>query len=138
MSQLGNQFAIDRRNGVLLVKFAGELTLESLNAFNAALAGVVEHEKPTAAVIDLTGISSDGVKSSTLSSQGKMPTLMPGKPRVFVVNDPAMYGLLRIYAAHQEVSGQTSPMIVRSLTEAFQGLALVDPSFEPVTGGTAR
>lgn len=132
-----NQFALDRRNGVLLVTFAGPLTQKNLDAYNDELRGFVAREGTMATIVDLTGVPSASAESSALVSRGRLPSLMPGKPRVFVVGDAAMYGLLRVYAAHQEANGETPPRIVRSLAEAFKALSLTDPAFEPIDGAGA-
>jgi hypothetical protein len=127
-----NEFAIDRRNNVLLVKFGGPLTPASLETYNDQLRALVASEGTMAVVIDLTGVSSAGVETSTLVDRGRLPTVMPGQPRVFVAADPAMFGLLRVYAAHQEANGEKPPLVVQSLADAFRHLSLNDPQFEPI------
>jgi hypothetical protein len=58
---------------------------------------------------------------------------MSGRPRVFVGDNPLMFGLLRMYSAHQDNFGETAPTIVRSLAEAFETLGVTGPHFETVT-----
>ena len=57
---------------------------------------------------------------------------MSGRPRVFVTDNPLMFGLLRMYSAHQDNFGELAPSIVWSLPEAFETLGLRGPVFEPV------
>lgn len=129
------QFSIDRRNGVLLVEFTGSMTVESLNALDGDLKSFVACEGMMPTVIDFTDISAVEVQVSTLIDRGKSRSLMPGQPRVFVVTDPLLFGLLRLYGTYQDCSGEKSPSIVGSLDEAFATLSLANPKFDQVAIG---
>jgi hypothetical protein len=133
-----SQFAIDRGNGVLLVKFDGSLTVESLIAFDGELKSFIAREGIMPTVIDFTGISSVGIQIATLVHRGKSRSLMPGQPRVFVATGSLLFGLLRVYGAYQDGSGERPPAIVRSLDEAFATLSLIDPDFEPIATGVEQ
>ncbi len=132
------QFAIDRESGVLLVKFEDSLTVESLNALDSELKGFVAREGTMPTIIDFTDVMSVDVPVSTLVTKGKSPALMPGQPRVFVVTDTLLFGLLRLYGTYQDDSGEKRPTIVRTLAEAFAALSLIDPTFEPIAIGFER
>lgn len=121
-----NQFAIDRRNGVLLVTFSGSVTPESLGAFAGEVKGFITREDSMAAIIDFTGVVLVELEASVAANLGKSGRPMPGKPRVFVTASPLLFGLLRIYGAYQDGNGERAPAVVRSLAEAFQELALTD------------
>jgi hypothetical protein len=134
---LGNthmsQFAIDRRNGVLLVSFTGPFTPDNLAVFDDELASVIAREGAMPIVVDFTDASCTGVKASTFEGRGRRSSVVPGKPRLFVTNNELIHGLLRLYSAYQDDRGEKCPLIVRSRAEAFKALSLVDPSFEPLT-----
>jgi len=130
-----SQFAIDRGNGVLLVKFEGSLTAESLVAFDCELKSFIACEGIMPTVLDFTDISSVDVQISTLVDRGKNPSLMPGQPRVFVATGSLLFGLLRVYGAYQDGGGERPPAVVRSLADAFATLSLTDPEFEPIVIG---
>src|SRR5258708_22058793 len=125
-----NQFAIDRRTGALLMKFAGPISTASLNAFDGEPKSFVAREGTMSTVIDFTGASVE-VEVSLLIDQGRGRSLMPGESRVFVTKDSLLFGLLRICGAYQYGRGGKKPLIVPSLVEAFRALALADPQFEP-------
>jgi hypothetical protein len=127
-----NQFAVDRRHGVLLVKFAGPMTLAALDAMHEELKAFIGREGTMSTVIDFTGASSIDVAASTLVSRGRSRSLMNGKPRVFVSPDALLFGLLRMYGSYQDAGGEKPPLIVHSLSEAFEALGLIDAEFEPV------
>ena len=126
-----SEFSIDRRNGVLLVKFAGSMTIESLDALDNELKAFVSREGTMPTIIDFTDVLAIE-QSSTLADREKIRPLMAGKPRVFVSNRPLLYGMLRVYSAHQDIQGEKVPTIVSSLAQAFHELSLIDPEFEPV------
>jgi hypothetical protein len=133
-----SQFAIDRENGVLLVKFAGPLTVESLITLDRELKSFIAREGIMPTVIDFTDITSVDVQTSTLIDRGKNRSLMPGQPRVFVATQSLLFGLLRVYGAHQDGSGERPPTIVRSLDAAFATLSLTHPNFEPIAIGSGQ
>lgn len=133
-----SQFAIDRGNGVLLVKFEGSVTVESLIALDRELKSFIAREGMMPTVIDFTDISSVEVQTSTLIDRGKSRSLMPGQPRVFVATGSLLFGLLRVYGAYQDGYGERPPAIVRSLDEAFATLSLTDPKFEPIVIGSGQ
>ena len=132
-----NQFAIDRRNGVLLVKLAGSMTRESLGVLDAEVKDVIAREGSMAAIFDFTDVAALRIQPSTAADRGRQPSVMAGKPRVFVTADPLLFGMLRVYAAYRDINGEKPPMVVRLLLEAFRELSLIDPKFEPLTIGPA-
>lgn len=127
-----NQFAIDRRNGVLLVTFAGSVTPESLGAFDSEVKDFVAREGSMPTIIDFTGVVSVEILSSAVANRGEQHPVMDRMPRVFVTPDPHLFGLLRLYSAHQDISGERPPAVVRSLAEAFRELSLIQPDFVPI------
>lgn len=127
-----SQFAIDRRYGVLLVTFEGSMTVASMAALDSELKGIIAREGTLPTVIDFTGMPSVDVPVSAMVDKGKSRSLMAGQPRVFVVTDPLLFGLLRLYGTYQENGGEKLPTIVGSLAEAFAALYLIDPKFEPM------
>lgn len=127
-----NQFSIDRRTGVLLVKFAGAMTIDRLRAFDEEVKALVAAEGPMPAIIDFTEVSSVDVETTAVVDRGGSRRQMVGQPRVFVSTNPLLFGLLRLYGAYQEAIDEKAPLVVTSLAEAFEALSVVDPKFEPV------
>jgi hypothetical protein len=124
---------IDRAKAVLLVTFAGAMTVESLAILDSQLTDFIAREGTMPTVIDFTAVTSVDVGVSSLANRGRGRTLMPGQPRVFVTTDMLLFGLLRLYSTHQDNRGERPPTIVRSLAEALALMSLCDPKFEPVT-----
>jgi hypothetical protein len=125
--------AVDRANGVLLVALRGPVTVDSLASLDDALLWFVDRNGTMSTVIDFTAATCIEVQPSTVVHRGRSRSLMSGRPRVFVADNPLLYGLLRMYSAHQDGFGEMAPTIVRSLAEALEVLGLASPKFEAVT-----
>ena len=133
-----NQFAIDRRNGVLLVKFAGAVTVESLIVLDHELKDFIAREGTMPTVIDFTDVPSVDANVATFVNRGRNRSQMTGQQRVFVTTNTLLFGLLRLYGTHQDISGEKVPTIVQSLDKAFEALAVTNSTFEPVPLAAAR
>ena len=53
--------------------------------------------------------------------------------RVFIVPRPEMFGMARLYTAHNTMAGSAAPSLVKSRAEAYAALALQEPDFQPIT-----
>jgi hypothetical protein len=124
--------AVDRANGVLLVALGGPITIDTLASLDGELIHFVDRNGTMPTVIDFTAATSIEVQPATFVHRGKNRSLMSGRPRVFVADNPLMFGLLRMYSAHQDDFGEMAPTIVWSLAEAFKTLGMTRPKFEPV------
>ena len=109
------------------------VTVDSLTSLDDELFRFIDCNGTMSTVIDFTAATTIEVQPATLVHRGKSRSLMSGRPRVFVADNPLMFGLLRMYSAYQDSSGEIAPSIVRSLAEAFETLGLTAPNFEPVT-----
>jgi hypothetical protein len=125
--------AMDRSNGVLLVTFSGFVTVESLTELDGKLKSFVAREGTMPTVIDFSGVESVNVDAPTLTIRGRGRSLVPEQPCVFVASNPLLSGLLLIYAANPDHSGEYPASIVDSLGEAFKLLSLRKPKFEMAT-----
>ena len=127
-----NQFSIDRATGVLLVRFAGAVTVESLKAVDEEVKALIAVEQPMPAIIDFTEVTFVDVETTAVVDRGVSERLMAGQPRVFVSTNPLLFGLLRLYGAYQEGIDEKAPLVVTSLAAAFEALSVGDLKFEPV------
>jgi hypothetical protein len=125
--------SVDRANRVLLVAFGGPVTVASLTNLDDELFRFIDRNGTMSTVIDFTVATTIEVQPSTLVHRGKNRSLMSGRPRVFVADNPLMFGLLRMYSTYQDDLGEMAPTIVWSLAQAFETLGLASPKFEPVT-----
>jgi hypothetical protein len=128
MTRLG----IDRAHGVLLVTFAGAVTVESLAVLDDQLKDFIAREGAMATAVDFTAVAAVDIAVSSLANRGRGRPLMPGQSRIFVTADDLLFGLMRLYSTHQDNRGEKAPIIVRSMAEAFELLSLSEPKFEPV------
>ena len=124
--------AVDHRNGVLLITFASSMTVETLAELDGYVKDFVAREGTMATIIHFTDTVSVEIEASSMANRGKARALMSGQPRILVTADPLLFGLLRLYTAHQENGGERPPAVVRSLAEATAALCPIEPEFEPV------
>lgn len=124
---------IDRNNGLLLVDFCGAFTAESLVVLDERLQAFVAREGVMPTIIDFTGVESVNIAVATLVHRGGQRSQLLGQRRIFVSSDLLLFGLLRLYGTYQENQGETPPITVRSLPEAFAELGISGPVFEPIS-----
>ena len=123
---------VDRANSVLLVTLAGAMTAERLAALDGQVVSFIAREGTMSTIVDFSGVTSVEVDISSVVNRGRGPSLMSGKPRVYVAIDTLLLGLLRLYSENQVNAGEMAPTIVPSLADAFDVFGLVQPNFEPL------
>jgi hypothetical protein len=123
---------VDRANNVLLVTMAGALTAERLAALDGQVISFIAREGTMSTIVDFSGVTSVEVDIPSLVDRGRVPSLMSGKPRVYVAIDTLLLGLLRLYSENQVNAGEMPPTIVPSLADAFDIFGLVQANFEPL------
>ena len=122
------ELVFDRKHRVLLVRFSVAVTRENLMHFDGLLLSFIAHHGATDVILDFTGAPATEIPTNLMRERAQRTTLVPGKRRVFVAPSDVVFGLLRLFSAHQ---GSDSP-VVRTLGEAFTLLQLDDPTFESV------
>lgn len=127
------ELAIDRNRGLLLVEFGGALTEDSLGVLDEDLQAFAAREGVMPTIIDFTGVDSVNVAVATMVHRGGRRSQLLGQRRIFVSSDLLLFGLLRLYGAYQDNHGETPPITVRSLPEAFAELGISRPMFEPIS-----
>jgi len=128
--------AVDRANTVLLVQFGGPVTIASLARLDAELMHFIARNGMMSTITDFSAVTTIDVQPAILVNRGNNRSLMSGRPRIFVTDNPLMFGLLRMYSTHQDNFGELPPNIVWSLPEAFEALGLTMPNFEAVVAGS--
>jgi hypothetical protein len=123
---------VDRANGVLFVTLAGAMTAERLAALEGQVVSFIAREGRMSTIVDFSGVTSVEIDIPSLVDRGRGPSLMSGKPRIYVAIDTLLLGLLRLYSEHQVNAGEMPPTIVPSLADAFDILGLVQPNFKPL------
>lgn len=128
---MGFTLLFDDTSRVLLIRFDGTLTRESLEAMMAAARDFAQRQGSCDGIVDFTSVTHTGLDLSYLRALGSAPRIMKGKRRVLVAPQPALFGLLRMYGLHQAAAGE-EPMVVHSYREAAAILGLTGPDFRPL------
>lgn len=130
---MGFRFEFDPANKILLARFEGQLTAESLAEFYKA---VREHSTATdanAGIMDLSSVTGFPVSSEFIRQLARREPAMPDatRPRIIVAPQAHVFGLARMF---QIVGEATRPRlaVVRTLDEALLALGVQSPHFGPI------
>ena len=127
------RFEFDPVNKILLVRFEGQLTDESLAELYKAFRKYSTTTDPSAGITDLSSVTEVALSSEFIRELAGQEPAMPGptRPRFVVANQTVSFGLARMF---QIVGGPTRPLlqVVRTLDEALAALGVKSPNFEPL------
>ena len=129
---------------ILLVQFTGDLSSEKLHGLDAEVVAFVKKEGPPSGfVIDCSKVDEVSVPTGEFVRRGQRAnSVVANQDRVYVMPREDMYGLGRMFGTYQRMVGKKEPIVVKTLTEAFDALHLDDPNFLPlppeVGGGLIR
>lgn len=126
--------AVERKQSVLMVTFSGKMTLEDLNKLDTAVVAFVKKEGLTRGfLIDCTDVEEMAVPTAVFARRGqRSQNVVSDQDRVYVMPQPDMFGMGRMFGTYQRMVGKKEPIVVKTLAEAFYELKLADPVFEPV------
>jgi hypothetical protein len=122
----------EARHQVILVRYAGMFTGDDLSELDLMARAFVERQSPAASIVDLSQICRIYVPTQHVVALACRPPVMLDATRVYVVAPGEPFGLVRLYATHQELAGFKPPQIVRTMAEAQHVLHIDDPHFEPL------
>jgi len=122
-------FLLERRHFVLLSRFEGILTSDDLMRQDRLVCAFSAREGPARSIVDFTDVVTVEIDTGTITALAQRRVR---RPRLFVVPQPEMFGLARLYSAHTGLAGQVEPSLVRTRAEAYAALGLDDPAFEPI------
>jgi hypothetical protein len=125
---------IERKQSVLMVKFSQRMTQEDLHQLDSAVVAFVKKEGATRGfLIDCTDVEDLAVPTGVFVRRGqRSANVVSDQERVYVMPQPDLFGMGRMYGTYQRMAGKKEPLVVKTLTEAFEALGLSDPIFEPV------
>lgn len=125
---------IERKQSVLMVKFSQRMTQEDLHQLDSAVVAFVKKEGATRGfLIDCTDVEDLAVPTGVFVRRGqRSANVVSDQERVYVMPQPDLFGMGRMYGTYQRMAGKKEPLVVKTLTEAFEALGLGDPMFEPV------
>jgi hypothetical protein len=123
-----------------MVKFSSSMTQEDLNKLDTAVVAFVKREGATRGfLIDCTDVEDLAVPTGVFVRRGqRSANVVSEQERVYVMPQPDLFGMGRMYGTYQRMAGKKEPLVVKSLLEAFETLGLSDPIFEPVPVGPAE
>jgi hypothetical protein len=124
------ELAYNEERQVLLVSFRLDITTETLNALDEALAVFVAEHGATNTIIDFSDAGK--VETSALVQRGNTAGRMAGKRRIFVAPTSLHYGMFRLYGSHQENRGDQPPEITPTLADALTAMGVGPCGFEAI------
>jgi hypothetical protein len=122
----------DPSNKILLLRFEGALTDESIADFYRVIRQHWTAEDARMGIVDFSAVTDFALSSNLLRQLAKQEPCIPdptGRPRVIVVPQTHAFGLARMF----QIMGETTrPLlhVVHTLDEAFAKLGVQSPRFE--------
>ena len=125
------ELLFSREARVLLVHYDTELSHESLATLDGLVATFVAREGTVDSIIDFAGVPHTDFPISMIEQAARVAPRMPGRRRVYVADNLAMFGICRLYGVYQEIRGFEPPTVARSLGEAMSFLGAEAAGFAP-------
>ncbi len=128
---MGYTLYFDRKLKILLARIAPSLTQEVLVDMSAEVRRLVAERGACPAIVDFSGVTDVRLSSEFMVQHGRRPAVLKGQRRVLVAPSDAVYGICRMFGTYQLGTGDT-PVIVRTMQEAYGLLGIVEPDFQPL------
>ena len=131
---LGFRFEFDAANKILLGRFEGRLTDESVAEFYGAIRKYSIATDASAGIWDFSGVTEFTGTSESIRRLAKQEPAMPDatrRPRFIVAPAMFVFGISRMF----QISGEsTRPLltVVHTMDEALAALGVPCPQFEPL------
>ena len=122
----------DARHNVLMTRFYGTYVADDIVLRDIAVGRFVARHGLARGILDYTDVEDIDVPMDLVVKRGHAPPMLPGQMRVIVAPGTQTWEMSRLIAALQAYSRKIEPIVVRSLGEAFERMAIVEPRFEPV------
>jgi hypothetical protein len=131
---MGFWFEFDPRNKILLGRFAGRLTDQSLAEFYSAVRKYSRATDARAGIFDLSHVTEVAICTEHARNLAHQEPAMPDtsrRPSILVAPTLLGQGLARIF---QIAGASTRPLlqIAKTMDEAFASLGVESPHFEPL------
>ncbi len=128
-SPLGLYF--DQASKVLLVAFSGVFNRDTTIALNTAAKAVVERHGHVAVILDFSAVTELAIELRDWPELGNSRRAIRGKLRMLVAPVSPIFAPLHLHGRHHG-GGVDDTVLVPTRQEAYRGLGLVDPKFEPL------
>ena len=131
---MGFWFEFNPRNKILLGRFAGRLTDQSLAEFYSAIRKYSRATDARAGIFDLSHVTEVAISTEPARNLAHQEPAMPdtsSRPSILVAPTLLGQGLARIF---QIAGASTRPLlrIAKTMDEAFASLGVESPHFEPL------
>lgn len=123
--------SFDRDQRLLLVDYSYAYDRDGLAELDRHIARFLKEEGPADAIFDLSKVTQIDMPTPDVRRHGRKPTQLPNNKRAMIASADVLYGLLRMYAQHQELIGTSAPEIVRTMDEALAAVGHVNPVLKP-------
>jgi hypothetical protein len=119
---------------VALVRFHGELSeADFVGPIGLAASARVGWDY----IFDFTGVERADLAAEYVAKRGELPQLFTDRRRIYVVPQPDLKLLVRLFAAYQTSKGWREPEIANTLDDAFARFGVQASDFTPFTGTPA-
>ena len=115
----------------ILVRFRGQLNAADFAALDA-IGRAKKDEGPYDCIFDMTHVGETALSTEFVASRGDLPQAYKDRARIYVVPNPDLKLLVRLYAEYQASRGWRPPAVVDRLDEALAALDLCASDFRKV------
>ena len=124
--------AYDAKHSVLLSRFSGAYSPADIALRDNAVRRFVAKNGLVRGLMDYSAVDSIDVPLDLLIQRAHQPGILTGHQRVIVAPSEPAYSFNRLVAAHQLFARKAEPVLVRSVSDAFGALRMIDPAFSPI------
>jgi hypothetical protein len=124
--------AYDAKHSVLLSRFSGTYSPADIELRDNAVRRFVAKNGLVRGLMDYSAVDAIDVPLDLLIQRAHQPGILTGHQRVIVAPSEPAYSFNRLVAAHQLFARKAEPVLVRSLSDAFGVLRMIDPGFSPI------
>jgi hypothetical protein len=124
--------AYDAKHSVLLSRFSGTYSRADIALRDNAVRRFVAKNGLVRGLMDYSAVDSIDIPLDLLIQRAHEPGILTGHQRVIVAPSELAYSFNRLVAAHQLFARKVEPVLVRSVSDAFGVLRMIDPAFSSI------
>src|SRR6185437_6733181 len=124
--------ACDAKHSVLLSRFFGTYSPAYIELRDNAVRRFVAKNGLVRGLMDYSAVDAIDVPLDLLIQRAHQPGILTGHQRVIIAPSGPAYSFNRLVAAHQLFARKVEPVLVRSVSDAFGVLRMIDPAFLPI------
>jgi hypothetical protein len=124
--------AYDAKHSVLLSRFSDTFSPADITLRDNAVRRFVAKNGLVRGLMDYSAVDAIDVPLDLLIQRAHQPGILTGHQRVIIAPSEPAYSFNRLVAAHQLFARKAEPVLVRSVSDAFGVLRVVDPAFSQI------